>query len=69
MGNPVHAEVTAADLDGWIEDYRSDEDAVAIGLDPAALRHECERKIAGWNELGRELCDRFLAVARAGSAA
>jgi GMP synthase (glutamine-hydrolysing) len=68
-GIQFHAEVTAADLDGWIEDYRSDQDAVAIGLDPAVLRDECERKIAGWNELGRGLCDRFLAITGAGSAA
>ena len=64
-GIQFHAEVTAADLDGWIEDYRSDEDAVAIGLDPEALRRECEAKIEPWNDLGRELCERFLATAGA----
>lgn len=68
-GIQFHAEVTRADLHGWIEDYRSDEDAVAIELDPAALRDECERKIGAWNELGRGLCARFLAVAAARSTA
>ena len=68
-GIQFHAEVTRADLHGWIENYRSDEDAVAIELDPAALRDECERKIGAWNELGRGLCARFLAVAAARSTA
>ena len=35
-----HAEVTAKDAEAWIDDYRSDEDAVRIGLDPDALRAE-----------------------------
>jgi GMP synthase (glutamine-hydrolysing) len=59
-GIQFHAEVTAADVDGWINDYRSDGDAVRIGLEPEALRKETEEKIAGWNRLGRELCGRFL---------
>ncbi len=52
----------------WIDDYRSDEDAVRIGVDPEALRAETEEKIADWNRLGRELCGRFLewAVATGG---
>lgn len=67
-GIQFHAEVSAADLDAWTLDYRSDQDAVATGIDPNALRRESERKIAAWNELGRGLCERFLAtvgVARA----
>jgi len=59
-GIQFHAEVTAADVAKWIADYRSDEDAVRIGIDPEALREETERKIAEWNRLGRELCGRFL---------
>ena len=55
-----HAEVTAADAAKWIDDYRSDEDAVRIGVDPEALRVETDTKIADWNRLGRELCGRFL---------
>jgi len=44
---------------------RSDEDAVAMGLDPGRLRREAQGKIAAWNDLGRGLCARFLAVAAA----
>lgn len=59
-GIQFHAEVTAADLGHWIDDYHSDEDAVRIGLDPEALRAETNEKIAEWNRLGRDLCGRFL---------
>jgi GMP synthase (glutamine-hydrolysing) len=59
-GIQFHAEVSAADASRWIDDYRSDEDAVRIGVDPEALRAETDRRIAGWNRLGRELCGRFL---------
>ena len=59
-----HAEVARGDLDGWIDDYRSDPDAVAIRVDPEALRSESRARIAAWNELGRRLCGRFLEVAR-----
>ena len=58
-----HAEVSAPDAEAWIDDYRSDEDAVRIGVDPEALRTETRRKIGDWNRLGRELCGRFLEVA------
>lgn len=59
-GIQFHAEVTAGDLAHWIDDYRSDGDAVRVGIDPQALRAETEGKIADWNRLGRELCGRFL---------
>jgi GMP synthase-like glutamine amidotransferase len=62
-GIQFHAEVAAADVSEWIDDYRSDEDAVRIGVDPEALRAETDRMIAQWNRLGRELCGRFLDVA------
>jgi GMP synthase (glutamine-hydrolysing) len=39
-GIQFHAEVTAADAGAWIDDYRSDDDAVRIGVDPDALRAE-----------------------------
>jgi GMP synthase (glutamine-hydrolysing) len=63
-GIQFHAEVSAEDAERWIEDYRSDEDAVRIGIDPAALHTETEEKIAAWNRLGRELCGRFIDVLR-----
>jgi GMP synthase-like glutamine amidotransferase len=59
-GIQFHAEVTAADAVKWTDDYRQDEDALRIGLDPAALRAENEERIEAWNQLGRELCGRFL---------
>jgi GMP synthase (glutamine-hydrolysing) len=59
-GIQFHAEVTAADVSNWIDGYRSDVDAVRIGIDPDALRVETEQRIADWNRVGRELCGRFL---------
>lgn len=59
-GIQFHAEVTADDAEKWIDDYRSDEDAVRLGIDPDTLRAETEEKIADWNQLGRDLCGRFL---------
>lgn len=59
-----HPEVSAGDALDWIDDYRSDEDAVRIGLDPQALRTETEAKIAAFNQLGRDLCARWLDVAQ-----
>lgn len=58
-----HPEVSAADARHWIEDYRADPDAVRIGVDPAALGPETEQKISAFNQLGRELCSRWLRTA------
>ena len=66
-GIQFHAEVTAADAESWIDDYRSDDDAVRIGVDPDALRTETRERIGEWSRLGRELCGRFVEfVARRG---
>ncbi len=62
-GIQFHPEVSAADACGWIDGYRSDEDAVRIGLDPEALRAETDAKIEAFNRLGRDLCRRWLGVA------
>jgi GMP synthase (glutamine-hydrolysing) len=59
-GIQFHAEVAATDVSKWIADYRSDEDAIRIGIIPETLRDETNRRIADWNRLGRELCGRFL---------
>jgi GMP synthase-like glutamine amidotransferase len=59
-GIQFHAEVSAIDAGNWIADYRTDEDAVRIGVDPEALGAETEQRIGDWNRLGRELCGRFL---------
>jgi GMP synthase (glutamine-hydrolysing) len=63
-GIQFHAEVTAANVERWIDDWRSDEDAVRLGIDPEALRAETRERIAGWNRFGRALCGRFLDQAR-----
>jgi GMP synthase (glutamine-hydrolysing) len=60
VGIQFHAEVSATDAETWIDDYRSDEDAVRIGVDPDALRRETRAAIGEWNDLGREFCGRFL---------
>jgi GMP synthase-like glutamine amidotransferase len=58
-----HPEVSATDACRWIDDYRADPDAVRIGIDPAALGPETEAKIDAFNQLGRELCSRWLRIA------
>lgn len=55
-----HPEVSRADALHWIDDYEADPDAVRIGVDPAVLGAETERKIGAFNALGRELCRRWL---------
>ena len=63
-GIQFHAEVSEADANHWIDGWREDEDAVRIGLDPDALRAETSERIAAWNQLGRELCGRFVDAIR-----
>jgi GMP synthase (glutamine-hydrolysing) len=64
-GIQFHAEVSRRDVEHWIDDYRSDPDAVRIGLDPEALRRRTRASIEAWNGLGRELCGRFIDAIRA----
>ena len=59
-----HAEVSSAIADHWIDDYEVDPDAVAIGLDPHRFAAETHERIEDWNQLGRELCGRFIEVAQ-----
>ncbi|HYQ79696.1 MAG TPA: type 1 glutamine amidotransferase [Solirubrobacterales bacterium] len=55
-----HPEVSRADALHWVEDYRSDPDAIQMGIDPAALGPETEEKIEAFNELGSGICRRWL---------
>ncbi|MGI9021418.1 MAG: type 1 glutamine amidotransferase [Solirubrobacterales bacterium] len=64
-GIQFHAEVSRDDAASWINDHQVDPDAVAMGIDPEALRAQTSPRIAEWNELGRGLCDRFLGVVAA----
>ena len=57
MGHPVPPEVRAEQVEQWLEE---DPEDVA---DPEALRLATGTRIAGWNELGRDLCRAFLAAA------
>jgi GMP synthase-like glutamine amidotransferase len=59
-GIQFHAEVTLTDFNTWLADYASDPDAVALGLDTTTLGADTRARIATWNDLGRELCARFL---------
>jgi len=62
-GLQFHAEVTEQIVGGWLSDYRSDPDAVRVGIDPDALRADTSRRIGAWNEIGRSIARRFLAAA------
>jgi GMP synthase (glutamine-hydrolysing) len=55
-----HAEVGPRDAERWIDEWRQDEDAVRIGVDPDRFRSETRERIGLWNQVGRELCGRFL---------
>jgi GMP synthase (glutamine-hydrolysing) len=59
-GVQFHAEVSPEIVDVWIRDYRSDADAVRVGIDPKHLRARTAERIGRWGELGRGLCGRFL---------
>ncbi len=59
-GIQFHAEVSASDAATWIREYDVDPDAIRIGIDPEALGSETRERIDAWNEIGRELCGRFL---------
>lgn len=65
-GIQFHAEVSLEIAENWIDDYRSDEDAVRIGLDDESLLRQTADSIGRWNSLGRSLWKRFLAAATRG---
>jgi GMP synthase (glutamine-hydrolysing) len=67
-GRPVwgvqfHPEVTQADIGSWLDGWDKDPGAVATGLDPEAIRAETAAKIGAWNDVGRSISERFLALA------
>jgi GMP synthase-like glutamine amidotransferase len=55
-GIQFHAEVDRETVDGWID--RDPDD-----VDPQALKAQSARELPRWNELGRKLCEAFLAEA------
>lgn len=60
-GIQFHSEVTHGDLLTWFD--ASHEDPDAGGVDFEAIRDLSERRIAYWNQLGRQMADRFLVQA------
>jgi GMP synthase (glutamine-hydrolysing) len=59
-GLQFHAEVVRESVNSWLERHSADEDAVRAGIDPDALQAETDRRISAWNEIGWEICRRFL---------
>jgi GMP synthase-like glutamine amidotransferase len=55
-----HPEVSRTDALHWVEDYEADPDAIRIGVNPAVLGPETAEKIGAFNQLGRDLCQRWL---------
>jgi GMP synthase (glutamine-hydrolysing) len=59
-GIQFHAEVSEGDVEAWMDDYRADGDDALANLDIDELRRQTRQRVAAWNQLGRELCGRFL---------
>jgi GMP synthase-like glutamine amidotransferase len=64
-GIQFHAEVTPEIVEGWITEAEETdaEDVREASIDLGALRERTAREIDAWQELGRGLASRFLAVA------
>lgn len=55
-----HAEVTREIVEGWLDTYRDDRDAVGAGFEPQPVREETRRRIDESNRLGADLFGGFL---------
>lgn len=62
-GLQFHAETSREDWLRWIGEWEAIPGADRSGFDPDLLREETDLYMERWNELGRELAGRFLAVA------
>jgi GMP synthase (glutamine-hydrolysing) len=63
-GIQFHAEVTAADFHHWLDTYTNlDTDAIESRIDIDAIAAETDDRIEAWNDIGREICQRFVQVA------
>jgi GMP synthase (glutamine-hydrolysing) len=65
-GVQFHAEVTGTDYQSWIDESLAEQER--LGFQAAELSARTAEAIAGWNDLGRRLCRRFLDVAAARAA-
>lgn len=61
-GVQFHPEVTRETLLEWFGHYRSDPDAIALGLDPERAAAELDDHLDAWMDLGGRLFDGFLAA-------
>jgi GMP synthase-like glutamine amidotransferase len=68
-GLQFHCEVTRTMVLSWTDAYDAMPDADRTGFDPDLMRADTDVHIAQWNEIGREICDRFLEVAERAAAA
>jgi GMP synthase (glutamine-hydrolysing) len=59
-GVQFHPEVDDETVRRWIDTYRNDPDAVALGFEPERAHAEREANLPRWNELGRRLFAAFV---------
>ena len=59
-GVQFHPEVNLPMLDDWITHYDTDPEAQKLGLEAVSGKAEARARLERWNEIGRELCGRFL---------
>jgi GMP synthase-like glutamine amidotransferase len=62
-GVQFHPEARGEDLGTWLDGWQADRGAVLTGLDPEEIRRETATRIAGSNERGRLIVERFIAEA------
>ena len=62
-GIQFHAEVSEADALKWTANHDEDPAFARNGLDPATFSDEIHVQMPAWNELGRDLCERFCEIA------
>lgn len=63
-GTQFHGEVTREIFGRWIENFRTDPDAIRLGFDQSVERERLAANIGRWNELGRTLVGSFLEFAQ-----
>ena len=62
-GFQFHAETTHADWNGWVDAWDAIPDADRTNFEPVHLKAEATRHIRRWNEIGRDISQRFLTLA------
>jgi GMP synthase (glutamine-hydrolysing) len=62
-GLQFHCEVTGEMVELWIAEALRELGGAEPDFDPDRMRADTEAHIEQWNEIGREICGRFLAVA------